>query len=339
MRKESFTGNHLEIGKQKGARYRTLGSAFDKVSIDQLHRKRQIAIYEKFYPGLIDECRGIAIAAQTSFDAVIDTLLVTPLLGRMKMTEPRKGCTIFGVQNSQGVFLGRNYDWVPFAQKTWEEYTIKTGTKGYVAITDMSIGNDDKHPDLFYDPEDLINSDGFYIGLTFAYDSGWAYGLSPTHIMQLIAETCTTVADAIAIFDTVPVCGPKNFFIADGNGDIAAVEHTAKRHKVLRPENGILIHTNHFLDIDLSYEDDVLKEKPTHDTYIRYYEALQQINRDKECIDIAWTQRLLKDRHFHIMEHGRDMRTIWTLSMDMKKRKYVLRSGEESRELSPISAS
>ncbi len=178
---------------------------------------------------------------------------------------------------------------------------------------------------LFYDPDDAINDKGLFIGLTFAHDNKWSYGLSCTHMIKLIAETCPTVKDALKVFKRVPLCYPKNFFIADDKGNMAVVEHTSsKRFRIVYPENGVLIHTNHYLDAGLAKEDRVLAEEPSHNTFVRYYEALRKINQRKEKFQLSDIMKILGNTSSCVCQTGPNFQTIWSLALDMKKRRYKL---------------
>ena len=89
-------------------------------------------------------------------------------------------CTIFGVKNKNGVFLGRNLDWIPATEKVMEVYKRKENNcYKLLAVSDMLISSpsDIKQKFLFYDTIDVINEKGLFIGITFAYGDTWSHGL------------------------------------------------------------------------------------------------------------------------------------------------------------------
>ena len=145
----------------------------------------------------------------------------------------------------------------------------------------------------YYDADDALNDKGLCIGLTVATADPWSYGLIATHIIKLIAESCTTVEDALKVFKRVPLCCPKNFFIADKNGDMAIVEHTSEKYKIIYHKNGILIQTNHFVDPELAKDDTVLICVPGHNTCLRYKEDLQKITAMKTHFKIWYVMKIL----------------------------------------------
>ena len=228
-----------------------------------------------------------------------------------------RGCTIFGIKNGNGVFVGRNYDWEPAGARSIANHTVLNNEKNsFTAFTVDGIGSNSV--------EDAINDKGLYIGITFADNHRWSYGLSSLHICKLIAETCATVDEALAVFNKVPLCCPKNYFIADKNGDMAVVEHTSERFKVLYPKNDILIQTNHYVHPELADEDMALTDMPFTDTYLRYYEALRELNLQKENLSYPGIIRLLTKPESYIFENRPVVQTIWSLALDMKNSRYRL---------------
>ncbi len=94
--------------------------------------------------------------------------------------------------------------------------------------------------------------------------------------LECIGENRSTVKEVLEVFKKSPVSIPKNFFIADKKkGEMVVLEHNVSEYKVVSKDN-ILIHSNHYLDPDLAKKDQVLIKFPYHNTFIRYYEALQK---------------------------------------------------------------
>ena len=238
-----------------------------------------------------------------------------------------KACTIFGYKTKSNLFVGRNYDWLPKAEKLFQMYKFTNPFKfSFIAVTDGAYGAEAglNEKNWFYNVDDAINDKGLFIGLTFAFADQWSYGISCIHMTKIIAETCETVKDAIKVFERVPLCCPKNFFIADKNGDMVIVEHTSKKFKVIYPENNILIQTNHYVDSELAKEDKVLKRFPRHNTFKRYDETLSEINLEKDKFDIDTHIKILGRPGSHTCQNFPGIKTIWTLALDMTNRKYKI---------------
>lgn len=316
-----FRGTHKEIGSQIGFDYKSKGTTLGPVKIkDELFNKQK-NIYKKYYPEKLEQLIAIAEAAGFDVDLFVYRNICSEIDWYREMTEGR-GCTIFGVENDEGVFVGRNYDWKPGTEKYFEVFkSYNTDAFSYIGITDMDYWSkaEAKKRNLFYDIDDAINEHGLYIGLTFAYADQWNYGISPIHFNQLVAEKCKTVDEALGMFKRVPLACPKNFFIADKNGKMRVVESTSRKHEVIEPLNGILIQTNHFIHPELAKEDTLSDRSPLNNTFKRYAEALEQLTAKKQNIHEIGVEKILSKPKSEILENHRKMKTIWSLSLDMKK--------------------
>ena len=324
---EVYSGDHKQIGKQIGEFYRKEGTSTWASIINKKLFSSQKRIYRKYFPKKLIQLTEIAKSADFDVDNYIYNNICACIEWHQKMSEPQKGCTIFGVQNNAGTFVGRNYDWRPGTENVFRAFKcLNTDSFGYIGISDMDYlkKSDIDHHQLFYEIEDAINDQGLYIGLTFAYHDGARSGISPIHMNQLVAETCSTVNEAIKLFKKVPLAVPKNFLIADVYGNVAVIEHAATKFKVLRPINGIIIQTNHYVDNELAQEDTCLLHNRNTDTFKRYSEALNKLTHHKETVHQIGTERLVKDPDLDILENRRNIKTIWSLAMDMTGRKYRL---------------
>lgn len=323
----NFKGNHYEIGKQVGKYYNKIGKKIPKKEIDHKLLKKIIKIYRKYYPEFLEELDGVIETAGYNKKAFYFHILCEGI-------SRRKGCTIFGIKNKNNFLVGRNYDWVEKAKKIFKLYKHElTGYNSFIAVSDMNFfDNDNNVPnDLYFDPDDLINEKGLYIGITYAYHKDKVgYGISPCFIMKLVAEQCDNVKQAVKLIQKVPIAFPRNFFVADKN-EMVIVENTTKKHRVIYPKDGKLVKTNHYLHKDLVKEDTTLKEIPCHDTYLRYYETLQFLNRDKMINYNDVKSFLLNPDHYVCT--NKEMHTIWTLVLDMKKQNYDLFFGKSKEKL------
>ena len=320
-----FQGNFFEIGKQQGKLYKKNGMTFDGVKVDDDLFKKQLQIYEKYYPELLVEFKGMANGGNFNEDKLIYKFITGEIFYYINKLRLDKACTIFGYKIKNNLYVGRNYDWLQETEKIFGVYKlINPKRNSFVAVSDMGISNPAgaKLKYLYYNADDAINDKGLFIGLTFAYTNKWSYGLVCIHLIKLIAETCETVNDALKVFEKVPLSDPKNFFIADKYGDMAIVEHTSKKFKVLYPKDDVLIQTNHFVDPELAKEDLVLKQKPTHNTYLRFYETLQNINIEKNDFNQESIIKILGKKGSYTCQNSPDLKTIWTLALDMTNKKY-----------------
>lgn len=181
-----FSGSHAEFGDFCGRRLKALNHNFyNHINIQTL--RKQLKIYQEFYPEIIDECLAAAKAAKHDPDLILYEELASPIDSkRQKINAHRHSCTIFALHESDKTFVGRNYDWLPQARNFFEQYDLHfTKTNHYFAFSDESIyaHHTGKSTRKLY-AEDAINEHGLYIGLTYAYIDQWSYGLTPSHVIH-----------------------------------------------------------------------------------------------------------------------------------------------------------
>jgi predicted choloylglycine hydrolase len=172
MQIECFSGDFFEIGNQQGKFYRKNGMNLNNIKIDEKLFKKQLKIYEKHYPEFLEELKGIAKGGNFDENKTIYFFTTSEMLSIENLTrELTRGCTIFGVRNKNGIFVGRNYDWFPNTEKVFRIYKVKNPkVNSFLTITDMGIeSNNFKPKDLVFFPEDIINDKGLFVGISFAY--------------------------------------------------------------------------------------------------------------------------------------------------------------------------
>lgn len=327
MKITTFRGTFRETGNQLGRIYRSNGLDIKKIRINKPLFDKQLNVYETYYPELLKEYAGIAEAGNFDKNKLMYKFVTGEITWYNNFITTGKACTIFGIRNKNGVFVGRNYDWHPAIEKVFQAYkVINPQRNAFIAVSDMGIGRvaEAKPKYLVYTVDDAINDRGLFIGITFAFSDQWSYGLSSVHMTRLIAETCSTVKDALDLFNTIPLCCPKNFFIADKKGDMAVVEHTSKRFKVIYPADKVLIQTNHYTDPELSFEDTILMHRPKHNSFLRFYETVRKIQYHKERFQFPDIRKIINDTGSCICQNLSHIKTVWSLALDMKKRRYKL---------------
>lgn len=315
-----FTGTHAEFGDFYGRRLRAMNHNFySHINIATL--RKQLKIYEEFYPELITE--RLAAAAASNHDP--DLLLYEDLASfvdnkRHNIETHHHGCTIFALHENGKTFVGRNYDWLPQARGFFEQYCLEfPGENRYFAFSDESVytHHTGKNTRKIY-AEDAVNEHGLYIGLTFAHIDQCVNGLSPSHLIRYIAEHCQTTRQALNVFQKVPCAIPKNFLIADATGKIAIVEHAAKDFRIVKPDaSGILLQTNHCLDPDLARVDRVRKDDPKTTSFVRFAEAHYLISRELPGFQFADISRILRKSQYVFND-----KTIWSLALELSEPRY-----------------
>lgn len=315
-----FTGSREEFGAFHGKWLRAERHDFCRnlTKNQQVTLRKQLRLYEEFYPELVTE----TMAAADSINLEPDLLLYEDLARfvdsqRAKVNPHQHGCTIFALTENGKTFVGRNYDWLPEARDFFEYYNLSLiGANRCFIFSDEGVWRRHtgrKHRKMY--AEDAVNEHGLYIGLTYAHIDKWNYGLAPSHMIRYVAEKCKTTRQALNAFAKVPCAVPKNFLIADKNGDMAVVEHAAKSYAVVRAdESGILAKTNHALSPKMRPLDKVRKRDPQTDSFLRYEEAKHLAAMQLPGFQFTDLWRILRESKYVY-----NSETIWSLALELSE--------------------
>lgn len=316
-----FQGTRKELGRWYGQRLQEYHHDGYRTVPNPETLRRQLKIYEKFYPELLTEKLAAAeVMGQDPRFLLYEDLAAFVDSQKRRVNPHQHGCTIFALRENGKTFVGRNYDWLPEAREFFERYDWAiAGVNRYFAFSDEAVwgrhlGKRSRKPYC----EDAVNEHGLYLGLTYSYIDSWDYGLTPSHLIRYIAEHCETTRQALNVFKKIPCAIPKNFLIADAKGDLPVVEHVARSFEVVRPdENGILIQTNHCLVPKLQKLDTVRRKRPRTTSFVRYAETdclLHQQLPDFQFTDL-W--RILRQSQY---VYNSD--TIWSLALELSEPRF-----------------
>ncbi|MFH1511113.1 MAG: C45 family peptidase [Candidatus Woesearchaeota archaeon] len=326
-----FSGTIVDIGRQKGLIYKKNSMNLDSIKINGRIFQNQLKAYQTHFPAILDEIRMTAKSSGIDENKMVYYQICRELLWCVERVNLINACTVFGVNTRQGCLVGRNFDWLARAAKYFQVYTVAPLYKNsFVAVSDMGISNlpEKDNRNKIFTVNDAINSRGLYIGLTYAFNSKYGYGLTSSHVIRLIVETCATVTDVLKLFEKVALCCPKNFFIADVSGNMAVVEHDSHRFKVIYPRKGILVKTNHYIDTDLAKEDEAPIVMSTSNSFLRYDKTMAGINSLGSRFEFSDIYEILGNPKYGIYQGGPKIRTIWTLALNTKLRRYWLYQGK-----------
>lgn len=317
-----FTGTRAEFGRFHADYLKAARHDF-YTHLDRTTLRKQLHIYQKFYPELVTEIRAAAEAVGRPADFLLYEDLASFVdHQRRRVQHHQHGCTIFAVRENDQVFVGRNYDWLATSRDFFAQYQLAfTSAYRYFAFSDEGVWgrHTGKNTRKMY-IEDAVNEYGLYIGLTYAHIDKWNYGLSPTHFIRYIVEHCRTTRQALNAFAKIPCAIPKNFLIADATGDLAVVEHAATRYAVRRPgPQGILIQTNHVVAPELQKFDHTLQDNPHPTSYVRYAEAEYLLRTQLPNFQFTDLWPILRrSRYVYNKE------TIWSLALELSSQRFNL---------------
>ncbi len=333
MPRRELSGTHYEQGRALGSiyvkepKFGRFKKDVESIQVDRKKLNGQVEVFRSFFPEYLDFIAGIAEGAK-----VCEERLAFHMIAK---NVDRGCCTVFGVKTGEATLIARNFDWIREAADAAEVYAsvfpARMERHSFVAVTDIEVEMDGRVmcPLLYHNPLDAINESGLYIGLTFSnYQNGYGFGIPTPKAIQLVAETCATVSEALEIFRLVPITNPKNFFIADRSGNMVVVEHTgggSMEFRTLYPdESGMLGKANHLLHPDLAPMDD-LPEGST--SFVRYESARNALKNAQGSITLEKMREIfLNPPVCRGMETPYP--TIWSLFMDMGRGIYELVHGE-----------
>jgi isopenicillin-N N-acyltransferase-like protein len=224
---------------------------------------RSTAEAERFLPAIkdfgakyVDELAGIADGADVALTDILAINVRTEIMysarvrTAMAQAAPAE-CSAFASVASNGhVIAGQNWDWAPFALDTVVVLQA-VPDDGPAFITVVEAGLLAKFG---------ANSDGLAVmtnALACTEDQGDA--AVPYHVMLRALLDCGTTQEAVACLEQAPRASSANYLFADRTGSMVNVEARpggqSTLHQLERDDNGVLLHTNHFISPDFDAVD------------------------------------------------------------------------------------
>lgn len=331
-RQINLEGSHREIGQQIGKLYKQWGKK--EVYIPPFcdtYYSQQLELYEKYFPEYIQLLDGIA----EGFGIESTLVRKSYLTGFLAVAHEPHKCSTFAVKSNQGVLVGRNYDWLESSElhsKLFKFNFTDEATHSFVGISDMGTWQ----PNVKVGTESFIvaldevwNASGLYIALNGAPGHKKGSGISAPHVIQLIAEKCSTTEEAIVLLRELPIPESKIFTLADRSGQFAVVEKSLELGTRVIQSNDSVVVTNHFNHPDLQPMNiEIFKDVPFHSTFGRHaYLTLTLAKYGKE-LDLDKVQSLMGKaptlQNWRGKQNG-DVLTIWITALNLANMQYQVR--------------
>jgi hypothetical protein len=199
-----------------------------------------------------DRVRGIAAGAGLPLRKLALLNALEPVLSSLAdMTEigPPGGCTAVAVRGSRSAtgepLIIRNFDYLPLVQAFYvmRESRPLNGRRALEFTAAPLAG-----------AVDGVNESGLCITFNYAFATDLPSPAPPISVrISEALSTCTTVAEAAGQLQSRPRWGAGLLMLADGSGDIAALELSNTRSSLRRPAPGedLIYHSNCFLTDDM----------------------------------------------------------------------------------------
>ena len=241
----------FERGRQRGAAIsetltdgiRIYEQLFQAAGIEQSlareNAEQAIAATERWSTALTDEMRGTAEGAGVELWQIGALNARTEILSAAPGAKARECSTIV---NATAQPVGaQTWDWHEELSHCWHLQEVRGTQQNFVGLTEHGILS-----------KIGVNDAGIGIMLNILGHSNDKTGGVPVHLVgaRVLAEA-STFAEAIAILRTAPVSTSSAITVLSPD-DAAIVELSPDGAAVLTPKDGVLLHTNHFLDPRLS---------------------------------------------------------------------------------------
>jgi len=245
-----FQGSHLEVGRQYGEECRELiarhyALVVERLGPDAIERALEYRPHVQRHAGFLDdEIRGLAEGAGLS----LGQAYVLQLRAELNRTEGDDECTTFAALSEMTTdgrpLAGQNAD-LPALYR-------ELGVVVHIATRDQ--------PDvLMLTPAGQVS----YIGINdrelgvfgnFLRCDGWRVGF-PRYLLTRLVLAHDAIAGALQALGEVPRASSRNLLMVDASDRAADLETTPTQSCVLEPEDGLLVHSNHYVSEKLAGEE------------------------------------------------------------------------------------
>jgi isopenicillin-N N-acyltransferase like protein len=238
---------------------------------------RYMGPIQKHAPEVSDELRGIAEGARLELGDVMAMNARTEVLwaatarqAAQERSALARECTAFtlssGCTAAGYPLIAQNWDWLAHSSSTVVVLEVEQpgARPNYVTVVEAGLL-----------AKASLNSAGVAVttnALVTSDDLGQA-GI-PYHVMLRLLAECETVTDAIRLVQLAPRASSGNYLVASGDDvavNLEAAPGDSSRVAWQLPREGVLIHTNHFLELPSGVHDVSVYAMP--DSLVRFQRA------------------------------------------------------------------
>lgn len=280
--------------------------------------KTCIPIYQKYYPEILEEIKGIADGQRDSYENLCTFLM------SMYCFEFTNHCTCFAFKDDKHIILARNSDFLVSLEKLYlnciyrldNVYAFNGNTTAFVQM------------------EDGINEYGLAVGLTFVYPKIRKAGFNAGMLVRYLLEKCKSTDEAIQELREIPIASQQTLTIADTKGEIVVVECNSEKVKVIYPnkDGNFVVTSNNFNSEEMKeYRNPPIDDWKSDERYEVAYQTLKE-NHDNFSFYLA--KDILSGKYGFMCQYDRkrDADTVWSVIYDLKNRKIYRVEGNPSRK-------
>lgn len=280
--------------------------------------KECLPIYEKYYPEILEEIKGLAKGQNSSYEDFYTFLL------SMYCFEFNNHCTCIAVKDKNNIFFGRNSDFLVSLEKLYmnclynldNAYAFNGNTTAFIEI------------------EDGINEYGLAVGLTFIYPTTIKAGFNAGMLVRYLLEKCKTTDEAISLLKSIPIASQQTITIADTTGNIVVVECNCEEMEIIQPirNDNFVTTANEFNSTKMkrfnNYEVDNWKSEE------RYLVAYDTLKKHKNNYSFDLIKDILAGKYGFMCQYDRktDADTVWSVIYDIKSNNIFRVEGNPKRK-------
>ncbi len=338
FKKITASGTPYEIGLTHGreakeqidvsiATYKDMFQVYAKVDWDQAQKEAEkyIPFIEAYDADLMEEIQGVADGCQRPLLEIVALNARSEIALTEKMLD---GCTSFAVTpeaSGKDTFVGQNWDWKGSQRRSFVVLNILQKNKPDICmVTEAGIIG-----------KIGFNSAGIGVCLNALVANENVPG-TPLHIILRGILHSEILSDAIKAVASTRIASAANFMVCHQDGEAIDIEAAPSDYDVLTPDQGLLLHTNHFTTLRLAGVRDVGKYAFV-DTQIRLARAKKLFGQKRGDLDLEGIKTIMRD-HFNypksICRHddprdepGRRSESVFSIIMDLKGKSMHLTDG------------
>ncbi len=319
-----FRKSHYEAGYNWGNLLYKNGKNIDQAPTFKITEERKafagecLPIYERYYPEVLEEIRGLADGQKSRYKDFYTFLL------SMYCFEFNNHCTCFAFKDKDNLIFGRNSDFLVALEKLYMNCLYKLN-RGY-----SFNGN----TTAFIEMEDGINEHGLAVGLTFIYPKIIKAGFNSGMLVRYLLEKCKTTSEVIENLNMIPIASQQTLTVIDNAGNFAVIECNCSHIEIIKPagDNCFIVATNSFVSQKMAeYNNHAIDNWNSDERYSVAYNVLKK-NRNHFSVGLA--RDILSGKHGFMCQYERNKGadTVWSVIYDIKNKKIFRVEGNPSRK-------
>lgn len=319
-----FSKSHYEAGYNWGSLLYKNGKNIDQSPAFRLTGERRmfaencLPVYEKYYPEILEEIRGLADGQKNRYEDFYTFLL------SMYCFAFDNHCTCFAFKDKDNLIFGRNSDFIVALEKLYMNclYRLK-GVYGFNGNTTA-----------FIEMGDGINEYGLAVGLTFVYPKITKAGFNAGMLVRYLLERCKTTDEVIESLNRLPIASQQTLTVVDDTGELAVIECNCDHVEVIKSaeHDGFVVAANGFVSQKMcGYNNHSIDDWRSDE---RYRTANHALRENKNHFSVKLARDILSGKHGFMCqyERSRGADTVWSVIYDVKNKKIFRAEGNPSRK-------